>query len=268
MAFKSPPFWWGYFCLWTVILTSRIRLRFTQRNQKVDRRRIAMGKIKVLGISEREVECDFMKIMISFECVGKNQKDTVSQVMKECEGFLEILKGQKMDISLSDDSITEVNLKENVKGYKAEKTIIAKGLYDATLINVIHEICLRKGFTVTMNVEMTLSKEKELTVRKELLEEALNNSKEAAVLIMQSEGKTQIELSSVDKNDRWRHLAGDCGAGFGGIFGDLFGNFFEETYAAVKTNFSNSNELKAKKERSISIIPKKCLRKMQSITWK
>lgn len=34
-TFKSPPFWWGYFCLWTVILTSRIRLRFTQRNQKV-----------------------------------------------------------------------------------------------------------------------------------------------------------------------------------------------------------------------------------------
>lgn len=210
-----------------------------------------MSKIKVLGVAEREVECDVMRIRLTFECVGKNQKDTISQVMKECESFLEFIKGQKIDIRLYDDSVKEVSLKENVKGYKTEKTLVIKGKYDGTLINVIHEICLRKGFTVSMDVDMGISKEKEVVSRKELLEEALRNSREEAELIMKTEGKTKLELSSVDRNDRYQRFAKDCGASdiFGGIFGNLFGNEYEETLAAVKSNFSNSNELMGKTEK-------------------
>lgn len=206
-----------------------------------------MGKIKVLGVAERKVECDLMVINLSFRCVSKSSKEAMSQVMKECESFLKIVKGQKIDISLCDDSLNEVELKENIKGYKAEKKLEIKGGYDATLINVIHEICLKKNFTVSMDVEMSISKENESNVRKELLEEALRRSKEEATLIMEAEGKNKIELATVNRNDRYRNLPGDCG--YGGFLEGILGESLEETYAAVKTNFANSNELKAKMER-------------------
>lgn len=207
-----------------------------------------MGKIKVLGSAEREVECDCMQINLSFGCIGKNQKEAQAQVMKECETFLRIIKGQKLDISLRKDYLAEVSLKENVRGYRTEKEIIIQGKYDATLINVIHEICLKKGFTVTLDVSMKLSKEREQSVRKELLSEALQQSKEEAMAIMQSEGKTCIEIASVDREDRYhRNYAGDSGC-FGGS-GGFDEDYFEETLAMVKTNYSSSNEIKAKKEK-------------------
>ena len=68
-----------------------------------------------------------MVINLSFRCVSKSSKEAMSQVMKECESFLKIVKGQKIDISLCDDSLNEVELKENIKGYKAEKKLEIKG---------------------------------------------------------------------------------------------------------------------------------------------
>lgn len=205
-----------------------------------------MGKIKINGDAGRDVECDFMKVTIKFECIGKTHKDVQTQVLKECETFLSIIKGQKLDISLLEDSLQEVTLRENVRGYKAMKGILIQGKYDATLINVFHEICIKKGFTVSIDVDMCVSKEIEKAVRQELLEEALEKSKKAAMQIMKAEGKTRIELVSVDKYDRSRFFAGDCGYGAGGLLDDYF---YEETLAIVKSNYSNSNELKAKTER-------------------
>lgn len=220
----------------------RVYAAYEKSNQEETKQ---MGKIKINGDASRDVECDFMKVVMRFECIGKNNKEVQEQVLKECESFLEIIRGLGLDTSLLDDSLEEITLRENVRGYKEIKTILIQGKYDATLINVIHEICIKKGFTVTIDVNMCVSNEREKEVRKELLEEALKKSKEAALQIMKAEGKKKMELVSVNKYDRSSLFCRDCGS----VPEEIYGTpFYEETLAAVKSNYGNSNELAPKTE--------------------
>ena len=80
-----------------------------------------MGKIKVLGVAERKVECDLMVINLSFRCVSKSSKEANIRLQEEKlkeEDLEEFTKGcteVRSDISRlirvvkRKDSINEIN---------------------------------------------------------------------------------------------------------------------------------------------------------------
>ena len=84
-----------------------------------------MGKITVMGKSEREIEVDIMEIIISFLANEDSAAEASKKVNAQCEHFLKNLKNSDFDIKtvrMIDENISQT-YKNNVLIVSAEKVI-------------------------------------------------------------------------------------------------------------------------------------------------
>ena len=201
-----------------------------------------MGKIKIIGTAQRNVPYDVMNITITFNSWEKTPSAALSHVDEQCERFLSLLKEDGFDIHMlrmSDTKLSQDRVKndddddEENEWLRLEATasidikILVK--YDMSVLNHIKEILKKENFDADLGIYNYISNI--LDIHKELLKEAIVDSKAKAEIIASTMNQKIIGIDKV-------------------LFGDKYGRieteeeFFEEHVHALRGS-SLSDELTA-----------------------
>ena len=201
-----------------------------------------MGKIKVIGTAQRNVPYDVMNITITFNSWEKTPSAALSHVDEQCERFLSLLKEDGFDIHklrMSDTKLSQDRVKndddddEENEWLRLEATanidIKISVKYDMSVLNHIKEILKKENFDADLSIYNYISNI--LDIHKELLKEAIEDSKAKAEIIASTMNQKIIGIAKV-------------------LFGDKYGrieteeDFFEEHVHALRGS-SLSDELSA-----------------------
>lgn len=200
-----------------------------------------MGTIKIIGTAQRNVPYDVMNITITFNSWEKTPSAALSHVDEQCEKFLSLLKKDGFDIhklrmsdtKLSQDRVKDDDDDEENEWIRLEATasidIKISVKYDMSVLNHIKDILKKENFDADLSIYHYISNI--LDIHKELLKEAIEDSKAKAEIIASTMGQ---KLTGIDKV----------------LFGDKYGrieteeDFFEENVHALRGS-SLSDELSA-----------------------
>lgn len=200
-----------------------------------------MGTIKIIGTAQRNVPYDVMNITITFNSWEKTPSAALSHVDEQCEKFLSLLKIDGFDIhklrmsdtKLSQDRVKDDDDDEENEWIRLEATasidIKISVKYDMSVLNHIKDILKKENFDADLSIYHYISNI--LDIHKELLKEAIEDSKAKAEIIASTMGQ---KLTGIDKV----------------LFGDKYGrieteeDFFEEHVHALRGS-SLSDELSA-----------------------
>lgn len=201
-----------------------------------------MGKIKIIGTAQRNVPYDVMNITITFNSWEKTPSAALSHVDEQCERFLSLLKEDGFDIHklrMSDTKLSQDCVKndddddEENEWLRLEATasidIKIPVKYDMSVLNHIKEILKKENFDADLSIYNYISNI--LDIHKELLKEAIEDSKAKAEIIASTMNQKIIGIAKV-------------------LFGDKYGrieteeDFFEEHVHALRGS-SLSDELSA-----------------------
>ena len=168
----------------------------------------AKGKVSKL------IETDRMEIELNFETRDLSRSKSIENVMNQCEAFLAFAKELGMELKqmeLSDDRI-EINGYRDTKEVRVSRTIKLDSKVDINLVNTIETQIQKNHWDVNLNINYYISNEEEY--RKELLKEAVMNSRLRAESIADAAGKKIAGLKSVDADGRYSLAKsvtlGDC----------------------------------------------------------
>ena len=198
-----------------------------------------MGTIKIIGTAQKNVPYDVMNITITFNSWEKTPSAALSHVDEQCEKFLSLLKIDGFDIHklrMSDTKLSQDRVKdddEENEWIRLEATasidIKISVKYDMSVLNHIKDILKKENFDADLSIYHYISNI--LDIHKELLKEAIEDSKAKAEIIASTMGQ---KLTGIDKV----------------LFGDKYGrieteeDFFEEHVHALRGS-SLSDELSA-----------------------
>ena len=160
-----------------------------------------MGKSEIEGYAKRKVKCDIAELRITFYAHGVNSPELQKKVMDECDDFLENafkLPIRPEDVRFDEDSISTGY--QNKNEADAERTIHITTPFDMKLLNRIQTVLQNGKYAYTMSVDGNISYRHQLLA--ELSQEALNNSKEIAEKLAESQGLKVKGIKAIRK-DRW-----------------------------------------------------------------
>ena len=162
-----------------------------------------MGKILVVGRTEREYEPDYCKIRINIEVRGKTSGDVSKRSSELCEkilGEFQAIEINPENIKLSYDDIdTCSRYDSNEIMYRSKKTLVIKIANNMVLVNTIRGI-IEKGYdSITLDVLYGISDEN--IKYKELLREAINDSRLKAELLAESMGVKVVGIDNANLSD-------------------------------------------------------------------
>lgn len=166
-----------------------------------------MGKITVMGKSEREIEVDIMEIIISFLANEDSAAEASKKVNAQCEHFLENLKNSDFDIKtvrMIDENISQT-YKNNVLIVSAEKVIAIKYKLDLGVANFILNIIQDNKYDVNYNITYEISNLQ--SIHEDLLKEAVNDSRKKAEMIAKTMDQ---KITGIDTANM--RVFGACGA--------------------------------------------------------
>lgn len=113
-----------------------------------------MGKLEVRGNASKTVDYDLMKIKLDFHAKEKTATEASQKVMRECEGFLGILKKGGVNISnisLSNDSVdrsVDYHNDGEREYYRANRILEIESEFNMKMINDIRTITNEKPLEV------------------------------------------------------------------------------------------------------------------------
>jgi len=161
------------------------------------------GKIFVRGEAERFVPYDAVKISVNFYKKSRNADEASRSVIKESEAFLKELKKRSVDIS-SIELEEELHGEETSRGdrdaVRSERKFTIKTAADIRIINAVIRMIIDNHWSTTVDTSYILTNEEE--VRKELMQEAMRNSREKAEIIAAAAGMSVGGLDSVNTAGR------------------------------------------------------------------
>ena len=161
-----------------------------------------MCKFEIEGYAKRKVKCDIAELYITFWARGVNPTELQKRVMDECDRFLENvfkLPIKAEDVRFDADRVSSSNY-QNKDEIEAERTICISIPFDLRFINRVQAILQEGRYNYTMRIDGNISYRHQLL--SELSQEALNNSKEIADKLAESQGMKVARIESIRK-DRW-----------------------------------------------------------------
>ena len=160
-----------------------------------------MGTIKTKGYAQKTISADLTEYDIAFKAKETSNDKCIKKIQEECEKFLEEIKkiGIEMkDVHLEDDNLSEEyeNRNERRITYKcAERRISFKSQFNMDLSNNIQEIIANNNLNVRYSTSYIISNVDE--VHKELLKQAVLNSKQKAEIIAEANNQVIKGIENV-----------------------------------------------------------------------
>jgi len=153
-----------------------------------------MGIIKVRGYAERKVEIDTVKFIIKFTDTFTDISETIKEVNKNCELFLEKINGfiKVEDIHLDDDSSSTKWNDAKSKTYTREIYFTTKA--SPKINNIVNDIVKQNGIKCTVSAIYSISNLKK--IHDELLSEAVKDAVLQANIMAEA---SNCRVSGVDK---------------------------------------------------------------------
>ena len=167
-----------------------------------------MGFIKVVGKAKREVQQDEMEITITFNVRTKETASSINKLTDECEVFLEKWKEgpfSNVEFLLEGEHIGSEVYYEKGPRVEGNRKLYVKVPYHGALRSFIYKVIEENELSAAVDFNYSFSKSEE--VRKELLAEAVLDSKEKAEIIASSTKQKVIEIEEIktnDYNDSWQ----------------------------------------------------------------
>lgn len=168
-----------------------------------------MGKVTIQGKATRTVPYDRMNITVRFQAWGATPADVLRKIEKQCEKFLGILQSMGYDIggiqmkkaNLSEERSTRDNPR-GIISVSGEKSLLLKATLHPAAVNGLERIIRENELDADYSVSYDLSDRE--TLRRELLGEAVEDSRHKADIIAASVG-TQVVGMKQAGNDGIGH---------------------------------------------------------------
>lgn len=165
-----------------------------------------MSKLTISGRATRNVEADTEHITLRFQNHAENAAEASKETLAECESFLQELTqwGVSMDqIHMSKDEISQ-EYDDGELEVTVTREISIELPYNMAFNNSIMELIQEKEMNIDYEIGYSLSAYE--TVHKELMQEALADSKEKAELIASSVGQKIIGIDTFKLSDRYSRV--------------------------------------------------------------
>ncbi len=161
-----------------------------------------MGLIKVVGKAKREVEQDQMEITITFTSRTKDTSSSISKLTDECEIFLQKWKDSpysKIDFMLKDEEIEPTDYYDKSPRVTSKRSLYVDIPYDGSIRSFIYKVIEDNELAVSVKFNYYSSKMDE--VKKELLAEAVLDSKNRAEILASSTNQKVVEIEKITTKD-------------------------------------------------------------------
>ena len=170
-----------------------------------------MGKLNIIGKAEKQVPCNAMEIFLTFSTYEATAARAAEKIMQNCDDFLTML--QKNHADISDISIEEVSTEKSYAKkteYYAVRKIKLRFDFDMSLLNQFDIWTQQAQYDVTLESNFYLSNLAE--IRKELLKEAVEDSRQKAEMLAEMMGQkiTGFEEVIMDRDFRNDDIAVAC----------------------------------------------------------
>lgn len=158
-----------------------------------------MGKIKVHGYAEQEINCDLVKLTITFRAKEKNSARAAMETLNLCDGFLTSLKKRGIkpeELHLEADSINQSYMDRQETALKAVRKIQFTVPFQMDFLNSILEQIQKQAGNIEYSTEFCLSDPEK--VHKQLLTKAVLDAKKKAEIVAEALGQKVIALKSAE----------------------------------------------------------------------
>lgn len=162
-----------------------------------------MGKLTIEGKASRKIEADTEEITLSFQYHAENSAEASKKVISECELLLKELTHWGISpeqIYISDDDIDQ-RYDDRMLYVTAAREITIELPYNMEFNNSLMELIQKKQMNIDYDISYSLSNYKE--IHKELIQEALADSKEKAELIAAAMGQRITGIDSLKISDQY-----------------------------------------------------------------
>lgn len=175
-------------------------------------RRKDMGKLMITGKAEREVYYDVVELTVTFYNDDKNSSDAIDTTIRQSEKFLSIIASNGADISkirMDDDSLERSSRYDDKRRSSARRSFTLRTAFDMKFINSISQIIRNENFNAEIDYDYLLSNKEE--IHKELLKEALEDSRKKAEMIAETVGEKitgidEMKHESIATNIKYREF--------------------------------------------------------------
>ena len=195
-----------------------------------------MGAITVTGFAKRSVAYDRMIITVTFHAWAKTTDQVLTEIESQSEKFLQILKDEGFGIKSIQMKNTDLDEKKNNGSDKSfdisvsgSKSLLLDSPLNMKVINGIQDVIKENKMDASFSVSFYLSDTEEL--HRELLKEAIEDSRKKAEIIAESVGEKVIGIEEAQNGER--------------IMGSIKKRGGEENYYDIMTIFSRRKSLSA-----------------------
>lgn len=200
-----------------------------------------MSVIKVRGVAKRKVLADIINIEIKFYSEDIKTSRATDKNNEQCERFLKKFKDVGVDPSflrLSEDKIISNYSKSDLK--TVSRTVNFEMPFDARINNAIMKIIKNEDLTVFIDTEFAISNKEQ--IHKELLQEALIDSKNKAELIASANNQSVKYIDSV--SDNWKDIY-DIDKDTSSLCGSINGLYLEDDSLSAQLSAKYLEEYEA-----------------------
>lgn len=165
-----------------------------------------MGTIQVSGKATRKVECDLLEYTLTFTRTKSSVLLAIEAVEKDMEKTLEALKNFGVAIEhihVEKDSVDEGYSRKDTAVFECERKVRFRIKGDNAFTNRLMDILKNKQISALVDTNYYYSEEQKL--RKELLKEALLDSKSKAELLAGANQQTVMGIEKIEESGRYEN---------------------------------------------------------------
>ena len=202
-----------------------------------------MGKLAITGKAEREICYDIMELTVTFTASGSTSAEALDIVMQQSEDFLAVLADGGVDLTTVhlDENTLDKNRYSGEEIFEATRSVMFRVGFDMQTINRLNELIRSKNYLATLSAEYLLSNRAALY--RQLLKDALTDSRRQAEMIAETMGQTITGIDSVTKYPSCAAGIHLCEGNDSWIFQDLVRPLLSNHLAAPRATESETIEV-------------------------
>lgn len=165
-----------------------------------------MGTIQITGKAARKVECDLLEYTLIFTRTKGSVSLAIEAVEKDMEITLEALKNFGVAIEhihVEKDSVDEGYSQKDTAVFECERKVRFRVKANNAFTNRVMDILKNKQISALVDTNYYYSEEQKL--RKELLKEALLDSKSKAELLAGANQQTVMGIEKIEESGRYEN---------------------------------------------------------------
>ena len=165
-----------------------------------------MGTIQITGKAARKVECDLLEYTLTFTRTKGSVSLAIDAVEKDMEKTLEALKNFGVAIEhihVEKDSVDEGYSQKDTAVFECERKVRFKIKANNDFTNRLMDILKNNQISALVDTNYYYSEEQKL--RKELLKEALQDSKSKAELLAGANQQTVVGIEKIEESGRYEN---------------------------------------------------------------